>query len=99
MDSGFFPWLHEWISIHVATARDRVWGVADAIVVGVGACVVAPVVANGSRVPLVGAGVACIVVGVVDEVVAVEGVFARSIQGYAVPVVRVRGVALEYVVV
>jgi len=37
---------HQRIPVYTAAARDWVWCVADAVVIGVGACVIAPVVAT-----------------------------------------------------
>jgi hypothetical protein len=74
-----------------------VCGVADAVSVGVGAAVVGVVVASGAGVPCVGAGVVG-VLGVVDEVVVVEGVVVRMsipqpLQIDTIVVVRVYDVA------
>ena len=73
------PRLREREAVHAATAaRDRVWVVADAVAIWVGAGVVGVVVAFGAGVPCVGAVIVGFVVGVVTgvacEVVVVEGV-------------------------
>ncbi len=93
------PRLHQRISILAATARDWVWGVADAVTVRVSAGVVGVVVAFRAGVPLVSATIVpCIVPCIVDEVVVVDGVVARRTQGNAVVVVRC-GIALKCVII
>ena len=79
--------MHEGEAVDAATAAgDRVGGVADAVVARVGAIVVRVVVASGAGVPLV-APIVVGVLGVVDEIVVVEGVVvARTLYEDAVVV-------------
>ena len=80
------PRLHEPEVIGVVAVGDVVRSISDFTVIqfhiaGIFFSIIAIVVANRSRVPLVSAGVACVVIGVVDEVAVVLGCCCSNSTG------------------